>query len=132
MEKDNAVYFKTSNSIKSGLEMLALKNGVSVPHFLNDLIFNAIKAEIVSEAQTTALWDAILELELPHHLYAELKDFHNFWENVNTILGEKKGKQFGERWKQLLFQEISNGCQRLGFVDLDKAYNEAINILEEK
>jgi hypothetical protein len=132
MEKDNAVYFKTSASIKAGLEMLALKNGVSVTRFLNDLIFNAIKAEIVGEALTTALWDAILELELPRHLYAELKDFQNFWGKVYAIFGEKKGKQFGERWKQLLFQEISNGCQRLGFADFDKAYNEAISISEKK
>jgi hypothetical protein len=127
------IHFKTTNSNKTGLEMLAKKDGVSVTHYLNTLIFNAIKGDIVGEAQTTALWDAILEFEMPRHFYMELRYFpNNIWERVNSILGDEKGRQFGERWKELLTKKIYDGCQRLGINDFEIAYNELTAGLDNK
>jgi hypothetical protein len=134
MEREKVlINFRTFKVYKTALDELAEKNGVTVTQFLNDLIFNTIKADIVGEAQTTALLEAIEEFKMPHHLYMELKDFpRNIWERVNSNLGDKKGKQFSDRWRGLLFQKISDGCQRLGFDDFGTAYKELTAGLDDK
>ena len=124
------VNFRTFKRYKAGLDKLAAKDGVSVTQYLNTLILNQIRSDIMKEADAAAKHQIGLKYGLPRVLVAKWiapgrgYDFEE--KELEPFLGKEKAHECVGEWSNQLFINLEAFYKEFGFEKSDGDFAEMI------
>ena len=130
------VNFRTFKPYKDGLDKLAAKQGKTVTQYLNHLIFDQIKADIMNDADADAIRQIVLKFNLPERIFNQWvvhSGFDKLLDELVIILGNREtALKCINEWQDLFFQNIKSYCNARGIDQNDVEYNEVMKAFTEK
>ena len=137
MERDKIlVNFRTFKTYKDGLDKLAAKRGFTVTQYINHLIFDQIKNDLMIEADTDAKHLVILNRKLPDAIFYKWEQcgWNDTIKNeIATLLGGKdKASECLEEWLAQYIKNIKAYCKVRGFEENEVEFTEIMKAFSEK
>jgi hypothetical protein len=134
MEREKIlVNFRTFRTYKNGLDKLAEKRGFTVTQYLNHLIFDEIKVDLMKEADECAIRDVIIQYGLPDRFFIMWRDHHHDLNSeLESVLKKEKARECMKKWADIMFKNIEAACHSCGFEANDVEYAEVMKAFSER